>query len=138
MNKPDWLWPGGKRVAVIFNVAFEAWSDGKAPGISPMQVEARTEGKPGTRMMVGDTWAVFNLELPGAAPYARYKRINLHADRTWKSALYRAGSDAPSYTISPMTGNVTVWVVITNSCGTVESEHVHGGINSGHRRSAGH
>jgi len=30
------LWPGDKRVAVIFNVAFEAWSDGKAPGISPM------------------------------------------------------------------------------------------------------
>jgi len=32
----DWLWPGGKRIAVVFNVAFEAWSDGKAPGISPM------------------------------------------------------------------------------------------------------
>ena len=30
------LWPGGKRIAVVFNVAFEAWSDGKAPGISPM------------------------------------------------------------------------------------------------------
>ncbi len=63
-----------------------------APGISPMQVEARTEGKPGTRMMVGDQWAVFNLQLPNAAPYARYKRVNLHAARTWKPALYRAGS----------------------------------------------
>lgn len=29
-------WPGGKRIAVIFNVCLEAWSDGKAPGISPM------------------------------------------------------------------------------------------------------
>lgn len=36
MEQVDWLWPGGKRIAVVFNVAFEAWSDGKAPGISPM------------------------------------------------------------------------------------------------------
>jgi len=63
-----------------------------APAISPMQVEARTEGKPGTRMMVGDHWAVFNLVLPNAAPHARFKRVNLHAERTWKPALYRAGS----------------------------------------------
>jgi hypothetical protein len=37
MTKPaSWLWPGGKRTAVVFNVCLEAWSDGKAPGISPM------------------------------------------------------------------------------------------------------
>ena len=36
MRQVDWLWPGGKRVAVVFNVCLEAWSDGKAPGISPM------------------------------------------------------------------------------------------------------
>ena len=36
MKQADWLWPGGKRIAVAFNVAFEAWSDGKAPGIGPM------------------------------------------------------------------------------------------------------
>ena len=36
MAQKNGLWPGDKRVAVIFNVAFEAWSDGKAPGISPM------------------------------------------------------------------------------------------------------
>lgn len=37
MSDPvDWLWPGGKRIAVVFNVCLEAWSDGKAPGISPM------------------------------------------------------------------------------------------------------
>lgn len=29
-------WPDGKPIAVIFNVCLEAWSDGKAPGISPM------------------------------------------------------------------------------------------------------
>src|SRR5689334_3399420 len=36
MQSLGWQWPGGKRVAVIFNVCLEAWSDGKAPGISPM------------------------------------------------------------------------------------------------------
>jgi peptidoglycan/xylan/chitin deacetylase (PgdA/CDA1 family) len=29
-------WPGGRHVAVVFGVAYEAWSDGKAPGLSPM------------------------------------------------------------------------------------------------------
>jgi peptidoglycan/xylan/chitin deacetylase (PgdA/CDA1 family) len=29
-------WPGGRHVAVVLNVAYEAWSDGKAPGIGPM------------------------------------------------------------------------------------------------------
>ena len=36
MNTQNPLWPGDKRIAVIFNVCLEAWSDGKAPGISPM------------------------------------------------------------------------------------------------------
>ncbi len=35
-KQPDWTWPTGKRIAVVFNVCLEAWSDGKAPGISPM------------------------------------------------------------------------------------------------------
>ena len=29
-------WPGDRRVAVVFNVAFEAWSDAAAPGLGPM------------------------------------------------------------------------------------------------------
>jgi len=36
MKPVAWRWPNGKRAAVIFNVCVEAWSDGKAPGISPM------------------------------------------------------------------------------------------------------
>src|SRR6266545_1679454 len=36
MNRPGWMWPQDKRIAVVFNVCLEAWSDGKAPGISPM------------------------------------------------------------------------------------------------------
>ena len=29
-------WPGGRHVAVVLNVAYEGWSDGRAPGIGPM------------------------------------------------------------------------------------------------------
>jgi peptidoglycan/xylan/chitin deacetylase (PgdA/CDA1 family) len=36
MDRPDWRWPGDKPIAVVLNVCLEAWSDGKAPGISPM------------------------------------------------------------------------------------------------------
>jgi peptidoglycan/xylan/chitin deacetylase (PgdA/CDA1 family) len=36
MKHVNWLWPQNKRIAVVFNVCLEAWSDGKAPGISPM------------------------------------------------------------------------------------------------------
>ena len=36
MAEAHWMWPGDKRIAVVFNVCLEAWSDGKAPGISPM------------------------------------------------------------------------------------------------------
>src|SRR5437764_11848409 len=36
MSNPTWRWPHNKRIAVVFNVCLEAWSDGKAPGISPM------------------------------------------------------------------------------------------------------
>lgn len=32
----DFRWPGGRRVALVFNIAYEAWSEGKAPGIGPM------------------------------------------------------------------------------------------------------
>ena len=35
-TRREFRWPGGRHVAVIFNVAYEAWSDGKAPGIGPM------------------------------------------------------------------------------------------------------
>jgi peptidoglycan/xylan/chitin deacetylase (PgdA/CDA1 family) len=44
------LWPGGRLVAVVFNIAFEAWSPGAAPGIGPM-------GNPLQRPGVLDTQA---------------------------------------------------------------------------------
>ena len=33
---PDFRWPGGRKVAVVFNLAYEGWSDGIAPGLGPM------------------------------------------------------------------------------------------------------
>jgi hypothetical protein len=32
----DFRFPGGRRVGLIFNLAYEGWSEGKAPGIGPM------------------------------------------------------------------------------------------------------
>ena len=36
MQNSGFRWPGGKPIAVLFNICLEAWSDGVAPGISPM------------------------------------------------------------------------------------------------------
>ena len=33
---PMFQWPQGKRIALVFNIAYEAWSHGEAPGIGPM------------------------------------------------------------------------------------------------------
>ncbi|MCK9512660.1 MAG: polysaccharide deacetylase family protein [Pigmentiphaga sp.] len=33
---PDFRWPGGQRIGIVFRVALESWSDGVWPGISPM------------------------------------------------------------------------------------------------------
>lgn len=36
MQNSNFRWPGGKPIAVLSNICLEAWSDGVAPGISPM------------------------------------------------------------------------------------------------------
>ena len=53
----DFRWPGGRRVAVIFNIAYEAWSDGQAPGIGPMGNVL----KPGFFDSNAHSWASFGL-----------------------------------------------------------------------------
>ena len=50
-------WPGGKKVAVVFNIAYEAWSDGQAPGIGPMGNVL----KPGYFDTNAHSWASFGL-----------------------------------------------------------------------------
>jgi len=55
---PDsFRWPGGKRLAVVFNIAYEAWSDGQAPGIGPMGNVL----KPGFFDTNAHSWASFGL-----------------------------------------------------------------------------
>ena len=48
-------WPGGRRVAVLFNLCLEQWSEGKAPGISPMGNPL----PPGVLDMTAISWAAF-------------------------------------------------------------------------------
>jgi len=58
-KRPDWVWPAGKRIAVVFNVCLEAWSNGKAPGISPM-------GNPlpaGVLDTMAISWAAYGVEV---------------------------------------------------------------------------
>src|SRR4030088_2175760 len=58
MKNADWLWPNGKRIAVVFNVCLEAWSDGKAPGISPMGNPL----PPGVLDTMAISWAAFGVK----------------------------------------------------------------------------
>src|SRR6516162_5939199 len=58
-GRVKWVWPDGKRIAVVFNVCLEAWSDGKAPGISPM-------GNPlpaGALDTMAISWAAYGVEV---------------------------------------------------------------------------
>lgn len=53
----DFRWPGGRTLAVIFNIAYEAWSDGQAPGIGPMGNVL----KPGYFDTNAHSWASYGL-----------------------------------------------------------------------------
>jgi O-antigen ligase len=59
---------------------------------TPMGVEVMTAGIDQGRTLIGETWAMISVRLPGVQPPTRFKRIDLKVDRTWQPALYIAGS----------------------------------------------
>jgi peptidoglycan/xylan/chitin deacetylase (PgdA/CDA1 family) len=48
-------WPGGARVGIVFNVAYEGWSEGQVPGIGPMGNPLR----PGSYDTNAASWALY-------------------------------------------------------------------------------
>lgn len=59
MNNPAYTWPNGRRIAVVFNVCLEGWSDGKAPGISPMGNPLPPQ--PGLVDTMAVSWAAYGM-----------------------------------------------------------------------------
>jgi hypothetical protein len=62
------------------------------PRISPIAVDVREGGAPRGRMLVGDSWAILNVELPPLQSLLGYKRVDLRMDKTWQPAIYVPGS----------------------------------------------
>jgi peptidoglycan/xylan/chitin deacetylase (PgdA/CDA1 family) len=77
MRRVDWRWPGGKPVAVILNLCLEAWSEGKAPGISPMGNPL----PPGALDTMAISWAAYG-EKRGI-----YRLLDILAERNAKASV---------------------------------------------------
>jgi peptidoglycan/xylan/chitin deacetylase (PgdA/CDA1 family) len=75
MKNSKWLWPNGKRIAVVFNVCLEAWSDGKAPGISPMGNPL----PPGVLDTMAVSWAAYGVK---TGIYRLLDAFNRHGAKT--------------------------------------------------------
>jgi peptidoglycan/xylan/chitin deacetylase (PgdA/CDA1 family) len=75
MKNSKWLWPNGKRIAVVFNVCLEAWSEGKAPGISPMGNPL----PPGVLDTMAISWAAYGVK---TGIYRLLDAFNRHGAKT--------------------------------------------------------
>jgi O-antigen ligase len=62
------------------------------PRISPIAVDVHAGGATRGRMLVGDSWAILNVELSPLQSLLGYKRVDLRMDKTWQPAIYVPGS----------------------------------------------
>lgn len=77
MKKAEYLWPGNKKTAVIFNVCLEAWSEGKAPGISPMGNPLPPV--PGIVDTMANSWAAYGANKGIYRLLNSFKKFNVKA-----------------------------------------------------------
>ena len=63
-----------------------------APPLAPMAVDVEVGGIYKGQTLVGNEWAVLNVELPYGRPLQHFKRLDLKIRRTWQPAVYIAGS----------------------------------------------
>ncbi|HEY4073413.1 MAG TPA: polysaccharide deacetylase family protein [Herbaspirillum sp.] len=77
MSKSEWVWPNGKRIAVVFNVCLEGWSDGKAPGISPMGNPLPPA--PGIVDTMANSWAAYGAKRGIYRLLESFKRFDVKA-----------------------------------------------------------
>ena len=62
------------------------------PTIAPMPVYVSIAGSRPSRMLVDASWSVLEADLSAFDPLAPVRRVNLKVERTWRPALYVAGS----------------------------------------------
>jgi hypothetical protein len=62
------------------------------PRVGPVAVDVRVATLDRGRTIVGNSWAILNLELPPFELMQPYRRIDLKVGRTWQPAIYVPGS----------------------------------------------
>ncbi len=88
--------------------------------------------QPHDTFVPGGSPATFTVVATGALHYQWYQQDGNNGSGN------PVGTDSASYTLDPVHGNFHVWVVVSNGCGSVESMHVQGGVQTSRHHIAPH